>query len=354
MAKTPVSPPAARRRRTASYWEPIYDPADTTPFPTHDWDFQHNRAPAHVTLSDAGLQASVLAGRGARFNSIRFVKCDFFGLFDLAPREIVFYECTFEECDFGLTTWKRAKFTRCTFVRSSFSQSNWTDCEFRACKWKQIGLSGNATDIKTTIITNPAAFVGAAYTNLDADVLKSKGVSPVYQDMRLQMTKATLARSIVRMMLDIGDEGAYYDAVKLDANASITSKMFERAYEVRTASVSRRLVAAARYVFYALEYAVLNAAGAVNAWGRSVGRPVCVGAVLIAIFALIYSAIDNVAIFEAAIKSADITLLAGYTAYSGADVALFPRLVMLGNMLIGVLWYIVFVPTLVNRISRVR
>lgn len=356
MATAPTSIGSKPRgRRTASYWEPIFAPDLQSAFPLHDWNFAHTAAPRHVTLRDEELKARISSGTPPRFDKIRFVECDFLGLFDIFPREIVFNQCEFEKCDFGLSTWRRAKFSKCKFIRTSFSQTNFRECDFRSCDWKEIGLSGNATDISGTIITNPSSFVGAAFTNTDDEILKTHKTSAAYQSMRLESTKATVARGLARMLQNIGDEAAYYDAVRASSNQSSMARLHEAYFDLTHAGFLRRVASIFRLLGYSLELIVLNAAGVVNAWGRSISRPFLIGAAIIAVYALAYFNVDKPPSWSAAvIKSTEVTLLVGYTNHSQATLALGPHLLVLSNMLIGLLWYVVFIPTLVNRISRIR
>lgn len=350
----PVKTEPYRARRTRVYWEPIFDQEAKAPTRTK-WDFEHNRGPAGCVFFAVDLIQAVNGGLKSIFEGINFSACDFTGIFDLSPREIVFKNCKFFSCDFGLSTWRKAKFTGCEFKKCSFSQSNWADCEFRGCSWVDTGMSGNAMDMTTTVITNPGSFVRSAYTNQDPVILAKFGTSPFYQAMRLEGTKATVARSIVRMLVNVGDEGAYYEALRASSNQSTLAKISEAAYQFCQKGFKNKPLATFRLSLHSLEYLILNVAGFVNGWGRSIARPFMIGVALIMLFSLIYL-VTNVApdISSAFVKAAEITLLTGYTNHTSGELEGWKRYLMLWNMTAGLLWYVVFIPTLVNRISRVR
>ncbi|MER8856897.1 MULTISPECIES: hypothetical protein [unclassified Mesorhizobium] len=345
--------PPPRRRRTFNYWEPIFDPDEDKPYPEIPWNFEHSLAPAHGTFTSGGLDDAISRGSKSRFDKINFIKCDFFGLFDLTLREIVFNECRFEFCDFGLSTWKRAKFSKCVFISSSISQSKWIDCDFRSCTWDKIGISGNETEINATTISNPGDFIHSAYTNTDEEVLKAKKIDPLYQRMRLEGTKATVARKLSRMFLDIGEERAYYDAVKTSSNQSSKARIFESRYDLVNGNFLVKIVAFPRLVLNVAEWMILNAAGSVNAWGRSVVRPSLIGAAIVAFFTIAYAPTAKDWL-NAFIKAVEITLLVGYTNHSPASLSTGAHFLVLANMIAGLFWYVVFIPTLINRVSRVR
>lgn len=54
------------------------------------------------------------------------------------------------------------------------------------------------------------------------------------------------------------------------------------------------------------------------------------------------------------IQSLDITFLAGYTKYSLATDPPNQQLILLSNMILGLFWYGVSLPTLINKISVAR
>lgn len=354
MVKTVASSPMLPRgRRTKSSWEPFFDPDEKAEFPILEWDFTHNKAPAHVTFLATGLDSYVNAGGRAKFENVRFEKCDFSGVFDRSPGEIVFVGCTFFECDFGLTTWIRTKFTSCKFDKSSLTQTKWVECEFRACAWVDVGLSGNATDFVTCIITNPIALVGASYIRR---VEQSDHKRAMDNERRHRATKSTIARSISRMLVNVGDEVAYYEAVCAETNTSIISRIFNSCFGLRFGDkIFHRARCALSIPVLWLEFFILNASGFLNAWGRSVARPIIVGLSLVLVFWGVYAFDGSTnGLSQSLRKSVDVTTLIGYTAHVDMSMSKKSNWTTAIHMILGLWWYVILVPTLVNRISRVR
>lgn len=59
-------------------------------------------------------------------------------------------------------------------------------------------------------------------------------------------------------------------------------------------------------------------------------------------------------IVSSLIKSFDITFLAGYTKHVTSNDSLFKQCIVLSNMLCGLFWYAVAIPSLINKISVTR
>jgi len=351
VALAPASPTSTRRQ--TNYWEPIYNPSDFGPFPELSWDFLHNRGPAHGTLNAKGMWNQFPDG-AAKIWEITFTKCDFRGRFEKKP--IVFKNCRFEGCDFGYTFWKKAKFTECTFKSCSLSLATFADCEFRDCTWERIGISGNETKLPGTLITNPEAFIAAAYTNLDRDTLTKVGKTPEEQKMRLERTKSTVSRSILNTLSQIGEEEDYYEAVKTCLNQSLTARISHANYSAGMAQgVFRKIFHLSRMQIYLAEKKIINLSGQINCWGASIARPCIIGLAIIALFTLAYYAAGvRPDLPSALMASVDVSLLIGYTKHVSRGIPRFDQAIFALNMGIGLAWYAVFVPTIINRISRVR
>jgi hypothetical protein len=174
--------------------------------------------------------------------------------------------------------------------------------------------------------------------------------------MRLEGTKATIARTIMSNLAVSGDEASYYESVKTYQKVSVESKiMMARHVLSKKEGINVSLGALFDLCVFRLEKLILNVAGKVNNWGASVARPALIGVALVFIFTFIYymTGIRN-NIFKSFMTSLDITLLVGYTKHS--TLADFSRIQFLYgfNMILGLIWYSIFIPTLINRISRVR
>lgn len=342
-----------RAKRTRNFWEPIFDPSFSGPISNFDWD---TRASTGVKNSLCGseeldkIMNSTSATRWA-IKNFEFQSCDFIGYF---TRGLTFSGCKFNNCDFGSTTWKNVKFNNCLFEKCSLTLTTFEQCQFINCNWNEIGVSGTETKIYDSVISNPLAFIGAAYTNLDKEILRQQGnTTPEFQKMRLEETKAKLSRTILLNNEQHGDDSMYYEGIKTYLTQSLRAKKERAKYE----QTSKNKPAINRIItlLCEIENIVLRASGAVNGWGGSLARPALLGLFLVIFFAIIYYFEDkNLGAKLATIKSFDITLLIGYTKHATSSSEWIDQFLYAINALVGLWWYAVFVPTVINRVCRVR
>lgn len=347
---TPESQPVNGRRH--NFWEPIFTQEQLPDFPLFDWKTRTITGIRHQTCSADQLKKLRDSEPLSAVKSFSFSECDFFGIFDLGP--ITFKSCRFDICDLGRATWRNIKFQSCKFKRCSLTQATFESCQFLDCTWEDIGFSGTETHIKECVITSPAGFVAAGYTNLDPQVLLKQGTTAAYQTMRLEQTKLKIAKTVLASLERNGDDAGYYEAIKTYLNQSLEARISE----IKHSLALRKRIAIIDRLHLALlnlENLILNVSGSVNNWGASVAKPALLGAVLITGFASYYKlvGIQNSPL-SALIASFDVTTLVGYTKHANKDGGAFEQLSYQVNMALGLWWYAIFVPTVINRISRVR
>jgi hypothetical protein len=340
-------------RRRNSYWEPIFDESIREPFKEGLWDFSNQRGPKRLVFRPDESQEKTLVVKSVTFDEV-----DFEGEFNY---RIIFVNCKFKKCDFGSSTFERAKFTGCTFIQSTFSLCYMNDCELRECTFDRIGFSGNETILDKTLITNPSSFISGGKPNLDH---LPNGKTAFEQRMRFEVTRSTLARSLMFTLANEGSEANYYDGVKTSTLQDCRAKSATNLLGFREAWVKPRISVQLRLwksltstlgLFGALlDFAVLMVFGLINSWGSSVARPVFIGLCLILAFACYYSYAEDMSMKQGSEKAAEILLLFGYTKHSILDVSNNNQLVQFSNALVGVLWYVVTIPTIVNKLTRVR
>lgn len=352
-----IRPPLLRTRRLSGWWEPTYNPDIAGEFAAGDWTLPERAAHKKV-FSASALQKALSDGavKSLKFSRIRFGTCDFSGGFDIGHRTIIFDKCEFIDCDFGLSTWKRAKFTGCTFDGCSLSQSTWINSEFRRCRWSLMGISGNETVLDHVFIDNPDAFVSSAYTRLDAAILKEKGASPRFQKTRLEETKATVARNIYNNHKIMGDEQNFYEACKTYILQSSKAKIFDHASAVLDsgATIRNKLKSTWNLIGSLIELSILFSFGASNNWGGSVARPLGGIALTFGIFAILYGSLYEVSPSEAIERAFDITMIAGFTRSVTASDSGSILYASWLNLISAILFYTVFFATVVAKISRTR
>lgn len=349
--RSPEAPVLNRRRK--SFWEPIYTRENLEPFESFLWNTRNITGISRLTCRADDLKEVRLSRPISVVNNFRFSECDFLGSFDFG--NFTFNDCSFELCDLGRSTWRNVKFKKCNFTRCSLTQSTFDSCQFIDCSWSKIGLSGNETNIKECLITNPGEFVLSAYTNLDKEVLENQKnpTNVCYQLMRLEQSKLKVARLLLTSLEHHGDDAGYYEAVKTYLNQSLTAKLAEVTHDIyeKKRPIANRILK----TFLKFERLILNASGSINAWGASIARPALVGCAIVVGFAGYYNLFEiQKTVLDGLIASFDITTLVGYTKHASKDSSIFIQLSYMANVLIGLWWYAIFVPTVINRISRVR
>lgn len=343
-----------RIRRKTCYWEETYDPSLVGKLSDGSWDFAHDTGPTRRFFTAESLDTFLESGGSRVFKGVTFKECDFQGYF-YHESQIVFDNCRFENCDLSLSTWENIKFSHCKFEVASFGQAIIKNCEFRSCDWHRIAISPNGTELSNTYFSNPCEFISAASTNLNTEVLQEQGVEPEVQALRLENTKATIARRILKMLQEEGGEDAYYDSVRTFLLQNATSEMASRKLRMRTASGRcEKFMLKLQLSAWWLEREVVRAFGAINRWGASVTRPVGCMVFSFFVFALIYEVWATSTISAGPLqKSFDISILAGYSSYN-SEGSLFTHIAQNIQVVVSIVFYTLFFATVVNRVSRVR
>lgn len=351
-----VQEPATSKsqKRSNAWWDCLYTGKQII-LKSHEWDFKNNKGPFELFFTSDELKKYIKSIELTRFTcrSVRFHYCDFEGEFvsNVSEGEITFAKCDFSSCDFGGTVWSGVKFNKCRFEKCSFTLSEFENCNFIDCKWEKISLSGTETKLPNTLVSNPNDFINAAYTNLDKIILTNNNTTPAYQKMRLESTKATFSRTLLKNAESHGNEDAFYNALKTHLNQSLKSRSRKSAFEVRQGKniTTNTLSLLAAW----LEIILINITGTLNSWGKSIARPAVIGLLLTTFFGILYGFIDN-DYKMGLIKGFDLTFLVGYTKHSDKTDPLGMQALYAVNAFFGLWWYAVLVPTIINRISRVN
>lgn len=351
-----------RKKRLENWWEPIYAP-DTPEFKNHSWKFEFTDSAKNSIFLATSLPDD---GSINRFDDITFNCCDFKGDFaaKLANRAIKFNNCVFKSCDFGGTIWKNAFFTKCKFIRTSFTLSTFEECEFRDCSFIEISFSGNRTSIPGTLITNPKSFLYAAKAFLDH---LPTDVSARYQEAKLIETQSNLSRILLSNLSKEGSEATYYEAVQastlLAAKARHIPTLLKAygshkklSWDKVTLKKSILLIWASIYwVSGFCESLIMRFLGLLNGWGGSIFRTLILGLCLLVMFTLVNTWCFNQDYINGFIRAFEVFFLFGYTNYTGGiNTSEYERIFLLINAFTGILWYVINVPTVVNKLTRIR
>ncbi|EOC0478879.1 pentapeptide repeat-containing protein [Cronobacter turicensis] len=346
-----------RKKRIKNYWEPIYDPFFTGPTNEFDWNTSQKTGIKKSLCKSEALQSSKnnLKVRGWTIKNFDFIECDFLGHFTPA---LAFNHCTFEKCDMGSSTWTGTKFSNCTFKMCSFTMVTFEQCIFNNCVWENTGISGTETKLFDTIIGNPKSFIDSGYTNIDKDILKQNGnATPEYQVLRLEETKVKLARTVLSNNERNSEDAVYYESIKVYLLQSIRAKSAKSLFNIK--NKNKRIKNSLALFFNEFEKGLISVSGTINGWGGNIGRAALFGVLIILIYTFAYSLVSFDG-FEpltwklALIKSLDISLLIGYTKHATNALNWKVQTLYGVNALLGLWWYAIFVPTVINRICRVR
>lgn len=339
-----------RTRRQKNWWEPIFDP-DIEPITEKgSWDFKHNGNPRLQVFEDSGKTEIA--------NNITFEKVDFSGEF---KNRIIFVDCKFHFCDFGLSTFLRAKFTNCEFKNTTFAMCTLEDCELRDCTFENISFSGNETILDRTLITNPSQFIKGARAYLGGI---PEGKSKAYQRLKMYETKSTISRRLLSALSDEGSEQSFYDGLKTSTISDNKARMAIAAIDIINTlrsprdrfprSILKIIWSLFKITASLFDLLILWTFGLLNAWGKSLSRPIIFGGVGVFIFSVVYDGALGIPTTSSIIKSLEIWLLFGYTKYAAVSNLFSTEKIQLANAAAGLVWYAVTIPTIVNKLTRVR
>lgn len=343
-------------KRENNYWEPVYQPEKNEPSTEFNWGIEHNKGPTTLVCTATKLLEKIGDQKSFHIPDIVFSSCDFSG--DFRGPRITFKDCKFQLCDFGRTKWVGVKFSKCLFEKTSLSTSTFEACDFLDCTWIDVGLSSLEMHMSDCVISNPENFINSAYTNTDEATLSQLSKSVSYQKYRLEKTKMKIARNLMTNLQSVGEDEAFYESVMTYTNQVIKSKISQDSYTLCHDRSSRLLVLIALFRLPALylEQGMVLLSGRFNGWGGKLGRCFLLGLAIVIFFGWYYWLIGALErnIPEGLLAALEITLLVGFTKFSTATSDFMVQLAFSMNMLLGIWWYAVFVPTLINRLSRVR
>lgn len=338
--------------RTHNYWEPTYD-GQTEPKDLSDFKWSNlfsNNGPLKQICNWTNFDPDKTAADHAieetdhnkhfnrRISEKTFQICDFCGNLT----NITFTRCIFSKCYWNRSIWKNIKFQECKFEKSSFSFARFRNCQFNDCNFSQIGISGNETEFSNCII-DPERLVNAAYTNTDKQTLLRYRKNPKEQIARLEATKAKLAKQINLNNNSYSDY--FYKGIKVATLQAVKSRIASRRYKIKWYNILLLICLMGDYV----EFLLWSSLGFLNGWGEKTVRVLLSGLILIFIFAICYWKIGTSPTFTTAfVRSFDVTIIAGYSKISQVT------WLELTNLLAGMVWYSIAIPTLMTKLTRTR
>ena len=324
-----------RYHRTDNYWEPTFDgKTKKESLSKFIWDeLNVNNGP-----NKRECFWNELKNETRSITARTFTMCDFCG--DLTGRTIT--NCTFDRCYWNRSVWTNVKFQKCKFEKSSFSFAHFNNCQFNDCSFEDIGISGNETKF-TNCIIDPQKLINAAYTNTNKKVLKHHRKEVSFQIKALEQSKAKVARQL-NLNNNFYSE-FFYSGIRVATLQEIKARIAERKYHIKWYLLIPLLFLLGDYI----EYVLWKVLGALNGWGEKTIRVLVFGLFLVLLFAFIYRFSNISPTFgKAFIRSFDISIVAGYSKICNVS------WLELLNLVLGMIWYSIAIPTVINKLTRTR
>ena len=326
--------------RKNNYWEPTYDgKTELSALTDFNWSLLFD---TNGPLKSNCDWTKYINTEHKLISEKVFKVCDFKGNLE----SITFKKCSFESCYWHRYVWKKIKFQNCTFKSCSFSFATFDNCLFINCEFSRIGISGNETNFVNCVI-DPVALIKSCYTNQNSKVLKLWNKSPFEQRARLAQTKSELAKKI--RALNNQYSKYYYPSVKVEILQEIKARILMRWLNNRSKNFFIKLLQLFPLLADFLEYIFMKTAGMINGWGGAICRCFMTGLSIVIVFAVVYYfKTPQKGLLLSLFKSIDITILAGYSKYSCIGY------LEILNLLLGIMWYSIAIPTATNRFTQSR
>jgi Pentapeptide repeats (9 copies) len=336
--------------RSKNFWEPTYEPLRAPISQQCLWSTIPEMVGPFEKICKGEDFSSAGSFQSHSLEEKTFKSIDFEGDFK-RTRQFTFKKCCFEMCHFSGTTWTSVKFNGCVFKNCTFGVVTFSNCHFYDCIFERISITGVQTKFVKTVI-DPALFVNSAFTNMNLEQLAQYNTTPDYQSMRLEQSKAKLAVNLSKMLKNIGDRDLFAKSIRTKILQNIKANRVAALYSIKTKNgIFSKIWNCTVYFFSFLESAFFTFVGNLNNWGTSFRRCVVSGGLIISFFSLLYF-IQSHQISESIIKSTEITFLAGFTKYTTTQISIHSQLFMTFNMLVGVMWYGILVPTVLEYFNK--
>lgn len=338
-------------RRKTNYWEPIYDPVqqDLTKQKISEEDFDNKTGWKNSIISLTSFLSAKNKYQNYTFETIDFID-------ELIPEKtktITFNNCVFKNVSFIGTIFENIKFQKCKFEKTTFSLSTFNNCEFRDCEYKDVGISGNTTIFNDCYIDSQKLLKNV-FLNRDKELLKEKKTTLLYQNFRHVKTKSIIARKIMTMSPVRNDLSMLIRTISIARNYETKASILEEYYNLVIKSVFSKIPHLFSFIFFILEFMVINLFGWLTGWGHKIGKTAFIGISCIIIFSFIYKyyVFENELYIQQLLKSFEYWFLIGYTKYKFDDLSIPQQLVIFCNSFLGLLWYASLIPIIFNKMSK--
>lgn len=312
------------------------------------------------------------------FNKITFIGCDIFGC--NKEQRMSFSDCNFENVHFGYSNLLNVKFSNCSFEKCSFGLSSFEYCVFDTnCCFKNNSIGTGIKFYNTSI--NASKFISGAYLNSGNEEYMKENNKNLERECYLESKSlAKLSRRILMSLSNNDDDELYYNSLKTFYLCKIKEKKSKQIYEIKIGREKLNnckkskgdprkndlsyykkckikggiYINIFKSISTTVEKVSLIVFGSINSWGASLSRCFGVGFLLIALFSVIYWWFFGVDYSLAIVQSIDITFLAGYTKHIQLSSDILLQWVSVINLLVGLVWYAITIPTLIGKIGTSR
>lgn len=348
MSDRQLSVPAENEESRGKFWEITYRKNGWSPVvvefnPRERLDTVTGLVSTKITAKKCDLNESG-ALSGCHLKNRDFVSCDF----RLSLYRSSFENCTFRDCDFSQHTWTEVSFTNCTFERCNFVLWTFDSCSFlNTCKFAEITFAHHKVNLQNTAIS-ASSFLAAIVTNVEN---LPPDVDKEYQEHRLVGSKLGIAVAIYQSTKDVANLEYYFEAYKELRLATLRKNVEFAQYPISTARFARfrALIAS---LGPRLELLLAEVTGGLTNWGQSVVLPLEFALWVFLFFIVIYGLFADTSLVGAIQQSFNITIVAGYTFHLDADDAWHLKMLKAINLIFGLFWYSLLIPTVVRRVLR--
>ena len=119
-------------------------------------------------------------------------------------------------------------------------------------------------------------------------------------------------------------------------------------------NITKKLLNALFAFVTVLEYLLIVLFGTLSNWGGSIMRVFGFGIFTLISFSAVYYIYIDISFLDALIRSFDITFIGGYSKYTATYDFPYSEIVFIINMIVGLIWYAILIPTIIAHTSKTK
>lgn len=334
-------------------WQAMYDPF---------WDGPAQKRPFARVTCGTYIRESILveepAGtlvtvrwRGGN-EPRRFERCDF--SLSVGPESFV-TDCQFIRCRFKGSLWEGVRFSNCRFEQCDFSEVTIKKCYFvNTCTFDRNTASPQKFRLEDTAIS-ASAFMAGLQANLEYESIDLIG----YSRFKFAATRQKIAKTIYSATRNEPDVDYYFEAYEQLTRCTLTENVERYRYNDATKEKIPQRNFWLLSLLPRVDRWVVLLSGWLTNWGRSISKAMCIFLGLVSLFTALYFAATLATgvpfwhkLFSSLREAINVTLVVGYTAEFHPELPRIMKIIMIINVIIGLAWYALIIPTITRRILR--